>query len=139
MTEQHGAGGNGKSNKARGDASDSFDALVHEYLDGFVDEDTEEQSVQIDQDDQDEQEDLDTDLEVDKKSTISYYGQQRTTTGIVKIMRANGNTESADLLEELRQTQESARQLLDQLRDLHHHKTGTYPRPNTKPRTQSEP
>ena len=56
---------------------------------------------------------------------LHYQGLYRTTTGIVRIMRASGNTESADLLEELRQTLEAAQQLLVQLNTLHKRKTGT--------------
>jgi hypothetical protein len=43
-------------------------------------------------------------------------------------MRESGNPESADLLEALHQTQEAARKLLDELKDLHKRKTGTYPK-----------
>lgn len=120
MTNQRGSGegGNGASKKVQ---ESSFGGIIKQYLDDLTDEEEKTDP------------DLELDLPVDEdlvskeEKTMNYRGQVRTTTGIVRIMRESGNGESADLLEELRQTQESARQLLDQLKDLHHRRTGTYP------------
>lgn len=51
----------------------------------------------------------------------------RTTTGIIRIMRANGNNEAADLLEEIRGTAHSLSKRMDELSELHRRRTGSYP------------
>jgi len=51
----------------------------------------------------------------------------RSTTGVIKIMRANGDNEAADLLEEIRETTKEAKRLLDGLSGLHKKRTGQYP------------
>jgi hypothetical protein len=130
MAEQHdsGSGGNGAAKKP---PKTDIKGLLQKYLDSFTDED------QDDPDAEPTPSVVDS-LDSEEKIALHYQGQLRTTTGIVKIMRENGDTESAELLEELRQTQESARQLLDQLKDLHQHRTGAYSRPTLKPQTRSD-
>jgi len=62
------------------------------------------------------------------KHSFLYQGLARTTTGVVKIMREVGNTEAADLLEEMQLVNTEALRLLDSLRKLSKRKTGLYPK-----------
>jgi len=61
-------------------------------------------------------------------------GLPRTTTGVIRIMRAKGREEAAALVEELHETKEKvvettrrAQKLLALLRTLHKKTTGTFP------------
>lgn len=69
----------------------------------------------------------DPDAPGDSPMSGTYAGLQRTTTGVVALMRERGNDSSADLLETLRETEKAAEDLLNKLKDLHKKRTGTYP------------
>ena len=109
MADQQSSSSNGNG-AAKNQLEPDLKHLLQQYLDSLVNIDESSASS----------------VDSDGRLHMQYQGQYRTTTGIVKIMRESGKTESADLLEELRQTQESARQLLDKLQALHKHKTGAY-------------
>lgn len=111
------SGGNGATTKPE---APNLKSMLQKYLDSFVPDDDDLESAPTPSA-------IDT-LDSDERLTLEYQGQTRTTTGVVRIMRESGNTESADLLEALHQTQETARKLLDDLKDLHKRKTGTYPK-----------
>ena len=58
---------------------------------------------------------------------MSQEGLQRTTTGVIALMREEGNVSSAELLETLKETASAADRLLNELRTLHKVRTGVYP------------
>jgi len=133
MANHHGsdAGGNGASKQSVDPPA--LKDLIQDYLDavdsdGADDEAVEDQKLEVKEP---------ADLSSDNKPTFQYHGLPRTTTGIVKIMRENGNAESADLMEELRQAQESAKQLLDRLKDLQRRKVKSSSKASAKQHSQA--
>jgi len=58
--------------------------------------------------------------------------RNHTTTGVIRIMRANGDDEAADLLEEIRGLTNDVSNVLDGLSELHKRRTGSYPRLSTQ-------
>lgn len=119
---RHGSGGNGSTPKSE---TPNLKSMLQQYLESFVPDDALDSAPVPSATDT---------LDSAERITLEYHGQTRTTTGVVRSMRESGNTESADLLEALQQTQETARKLLDDLKDLHKRKTGTYPKLVKKPR-----
>lgn len=116
-------GGDGTARKA---PEPDIKSLLQQYLDSIN---------ALEQDD--DQDDTDPgcakavvdSLDSEERLTLHYQGHSRTTTGVVRIMLEDGNVEAVALLDELRKTQEDAHKLLNQLRELHRYKTGSYPRP----------
>ena len=51
----------------------------------------------------------------------------KTVTGVIRIMHASGRRGEAEFWEELKETEEQAKRLLDSLQKLHRKKTGCYP------------
>ena len=94
MADQRSSNSNGNGT-VKDQLEPDLKCLLQQYLDSLVNIDDEPSASSVDS---------------DGRLHMQYQGQYRTTTGIVKIMRESGKTESADLLEELRQTQESAGQ-----------------------------
>ena len=66
------------------------------------------------------------------KFKLDYNGSKRSVTGVIKLMRSNGNEEGADLLDELRKASLEAKRLLKGLRKLHKKKTSQFPRISRK-------
>ena len=59
--------------------------------------------------------------------TLEYNGMQRTTTGVIRLMRDDGKEVVASLLEEMRETCQEMQRSLDGLKRLHKRRTGHYP------------
>lgn len=59
--------------------------------------------------------------------TLEYGGEQRTTTGVIRLMRDDGKEVIASLLEEMRETCQEMQRSLDGLKRLHKSRTGHYP------------
>lgn len=66
---------------------------------------------------------------------MEYGGMQRTTTGVIRLMRDDGKEVVAELLEEMREACAQAQRSLDGLKRLHKRRTGQFPRPVLKRET----
>lgn len=120
--------GSGKNGSAKCATNPDLKSILQQYLDGVGSYLDEHEVRKEDSTDSNAASSLTDIWNCEERPQLQYNGQCHTTTGVVRIMRENGNVESADLLEELRQTQESARLLLNQLQALHKRKTGAYHR-----------